>query len=124
MQFHGPNLAAIGVGTPIPMVNVQLKVNSAMHVEAITTTLCCASKRDAGKTRSNSKEALSPTSAATAVDIVPAAPHVGTATEVIACIAIPGPISPPHLVLPVVHPLGTPLIPKGALHPIGTTRML
>ena len=51
MQFPGRNLASISVGTPIQMVNVQQKVNSAMHVEAINTTLCCASKRDAGKTR-------------------------------------------------------------------------
>ena len=94
MQSPGQNLAAISVGTHIQMVNVQQKVNSATHVEAITTTLHCVSKRDAGKTRS-SEEAISPTSAATAVDIVPAAPHVGTAAEVIACVAIPGPILQP-----------------------------
>ena len=125
MQFHGPNLAAISVGTPIPMVNVQQKVNSAICVEAITTTLHCASKRDAGKTRSNLKEALSPTSAAAAVDVIPAAAHVGTATEVIAHVAISGPHpTAPHIVLPMVYPLGAPLIPKGNLHPTGTTRML
>ena len=39
---------------------------------AITTTLCCASKRDAGKT--SSEEALSPTSTYPAMDIAPAAP--------------------------------------------------
>ena len=107
------------------MVNVQQKVSSAMHVEVIITILHCASKRDAGKTRSNSEEALSPTNAATAMDIVPATPHIGTAAEVIACIAIPGPHpAAPHIVLPVVHPLGALLIPKGTLHPTGTTRML
>ena len=76
------------------MVNVQQKVNSTTRMEAITTTLHCASKRDAGKIRS-SEEALSPTSAATAVDVIPAAPHIGTATEVIAHVAIPGPSCSP-----------------------------
>ena len=124
MQSPIPSVAAISVGTPIQMVNVQQKVNSATHVEAITTTLCCASKRDAGKTRS-SKEALSLTSAATAVDIIPAAPHIGTAAEVIAHIPIAGPHpTAPHIVLPMVHCPGAPLIQKGAEHPTGTTRIL
>ena len=89
MQCPNPNLAAISVGSPFQMVYVQLKVNSAMHVEAITTTLHCASKMDTGKT--SSKEALSPASATPAVDITPAAPHVGITVEVIAHVAIPGP---------------------------------
>ena len=124
MQSPVPSLAAISVGAAIQMVNVQLKVNSAMNMEAITTTLHYASKGDAGKTTS-SEEALSPANAATAMDAIPAAPHVGTGAEVIACIAIPGPHpAAPHIVLPVVHHLGTPNVPKGALHPTGTTRML
>ena len=94
MQSPSQNLAALSVGTPIQMVNIQPKVNSAMSVEAITTTLHCASRRDAGKTRS-SEEALSPANAATAMDAIPAAPHVGTAAEVIADVAIPGPILQP-----------------------------
>ena len=121
IAFPGQNLAAKSVGTPIQMVNVQLKVNSAMHVEAITTTLCCASKRDAGKT--SNKEALSPASATTAVDVIPATPHIGTASDVIALLAIPGPHpTAPHIVLPMVHPLGAPHIPKGTLYPTDTTR--
>ena len=94
-----------------------------MHVVGITTTLCCASRRNASKT--SSEEATSPTSAIQAMDIVPATPHVGTGTEVIACIAIPGPQPPaPHVVHLVVHPLGDLHVPKGTPHPTGTTRML
>ena len=122
MQSPIPNLAAISVGAPIQMVNVQLKVNSAMCVEAIT--LPYASKGDAGKTTS-SEEALSPANAATAMDAVPAALHIGTDADVIAHVAMPGPHpAAPHIVLPVAYHLGTPHIPKGALHPTGTTRML
>ena len=59
------------------------------------TVLCQQSDADkTSKTRS-SKETLSPTSTATAMDIIPVAPHVGTAAEVIACIAIPDPIPQP-----------------------------
>ena len=124
MQYPIPNLAAISVGTPIQMVNVQLKVNSAMCVEATTTTLYYASKGDAGK-KTSREEALSPANSPTAMDTIPSAPHVGTGTEVIACIAIPGPhLAAPHIALSMVHHLGTPHVPKGALHPKGTTRML
>ena len=60
------------------------------------------------------------------MDGIPAAPHIGTAAEVIAHIAIPGPHpTDPHIVLPMVYPPGAPLVPKGTLHPTGiTTRML
>ena len=123
MQCPNPNLAAISVGTPIQMVNVQLKVSNAMHVVAITTTLHCASKRDVGKT--SSEEALSPTSASPAMDVAPAAPHVGTAIEAIAHAVIPGPhLAALHITHPMAHPIGTPHIPEGTLHPTGTARML
>ena len=93
-------------------------------VEAITTTLCYASKGDAGKTIS-SEEALSPANAVTAMDIAPAAPHMGTGAKVIACIAIPGPLpETPYVALPMAHHLGAPHIQKGTLHPTSTTRML
>ena len=102
------------------MVSVQPKVNSAMHVEAITTTLHYASKGD-----TSSKEALSPTNAVPAMDIAPATPHIGTSTKVIAHIVIPGPLpAAPHIALPMVHQSGAPHVPKGAIHPTHTTRML
>ena len=114
MQSPNPKFAAIRVGTPIQMVNVQPKVSS---VKAITTTLCYISKGDAGKTTS-CKEALSPTNAVTAMDVDPASPHVGTGAKVIAHVAIPGPHpTAPHIVLPVAHHLGGPHIPKGTLQP-------
>ena len=112
MQCPNPNLAVISVDVPIQMVSVQQKANSAMHVEVTTTTLHCASKRNAGKI--SSEEALCPTDAISAMDAAPAAPHVGTGTEAIAHVAIPGSHpAAPHIVLPMVHPLGTPYIPKG-----------
>ena len=55
------------------------KVSNAMHVEAITTTQCYASKGNAGKTTS-SAEALSLTNAVSAMDVTPAAPHIGKGT--------------------------------------------
>ena len=125
MQCQGHNQAAISVGTPIPMVNVQLKVNSATRVVAITTTLCCVKRRDAGNpSKTSNRESLSPANATPAMDATPAAPHVGTATEAIAHAVIPGPLpAVPHVVLPVEHPLGTTPVPKGALHPTGTSRI-
>ena len=125
MQCQGHNQAAISVGTPIPMVNVQLKVNSDMLAVAITTTLCCAKRRDAGNpSKTSSREALSPASATPAMDTTPATPHIGTATEAIACTVIQGPLpTAPHVVLPMAHPLGAPPIPKGTLHPTGTSRI-
>ena len=113
-------------GYPIPMVNVQLKVNSAMCAVAITTTLHCAKRRDTGNPgKISSREALSPASATPAMDAATATPHIGTTTAAIASTVIPGPLPAAlPIVLPVVHPLGTPPVPKGALHPTGTSRIL
>ena len=116
MQSLNPKFAAISVGIPILMVSVQPKVCNAMHVEAITTTQCYASKGDTGKTTS-SAEALSPTNTASAVDVTPAAPHAGTDAKVIACIVIPGPLpTAPHIALPMVHHPSTLHVPKGTVH--------
>ena len=105
------------------MVSDQQKANSAMCAVAITTTLHCASKRDPGKT--DSKEAISPTSTSQAMDITSSTPHVGTTAEAIACTVIPGPHpTAPHEDLPVAHPKGAPLIPKGTSHPTSTSRTL
>ena len=92
---------------------------------AVTTTLCCAKRRDAGNTsKTSSREALSPASATPAMDATPAAPHVGTTTEAIAHTVIAGPLPAAlHVVLPMVHSLGAPPIPKGTLHPTGTSRI-
>ena len=116
--------AAISVGTPIQIANVQLKVNSATHAMVSIIILLYVKRRDAGNPGRSSREALSPTSAITAVDITPAAPHVGTAAEAIVHAAIPGPLPTAlHVVLPMVHLLGTPHFPKSAQHPTGTTRI-
>ena len=86
--------------------------------------LLCAKRRDAGNPGRSSREALSPTSAAPAVDVMPAAPHVGTEAETMDHAAIPGPLPTVlHAVQPVVHPLSTPHVPKSAQPPTGTTRI-
>ena len=122
MKCPNLNFAAISVGTPIPMVSVQQKANNVMCAVATTTTLYCASKRNAGNPgKTDGEEATSQTSASQAMDVTPAIPHVGIATEAIACVVIPG----PHpTALPMVHPQGTPLIPKCAPHHPGTSRTL
>ena len=59
------------------------------------------------------------------MDIIPAAPLIGTAAEAIVHAVIPGPLPIAlHIVLPMAHPLGTPHIPKSAQHATGTTRTL
>ena len=84
--------AAISVGTPIQIVNVQPKVNNVMHAMVLIIILLCAKRRDAGNPDRSSREALSPTSTIPAVDVIPAAPHIGTATEAIVHAVIPGPL--------------------------------
>ena len=113
------------MGTPILRPNVLLKVSNGTRAVALIITLNCARRRDAGNPGKSSREALSPASAIPAMDAIPAAPHIGTATEAIDHAAIPGPLPAAlHIGLPVVHPLGAPPIPKGTLHPTGTTKIL
>ena len=80
MQCPSPK-AAISVGTPIQIVNVQLKVNNVMRAMVLIIILLCAKRRDAGNPGRSSREALSPTSAISAMDVTPATPHVGTALQ-------------------------------------------
>ena len=104
------------------MLNALPKVYNVMRAMVLIILLLCA-KRDAGNPGKSNREALSQASAIPAMDIIPATPHIGTATEVIAHAVIPGPLPAAlHIVLPMAHPLGTPHIPKGAHHPTGTTR--
>ena len=116
--------AALGVGTPIQMVNVQLKVNNATRAMVLIIILLCAKRRDAGNPGRSSREALSPTSAAPAMDVMPAAPHVGTEAETMDHTAIPGPLPAVlHVVQPMAHLLSTPHVPKSTQPPTGTTRI-
>ena len=47
--------AALSVGTPIQIVNVQLKVNNAMRAMVLITILLCAKRRDAGNSGRSSR---------------------------------------------------------------------
>ena len=117
--------AARSVGTPIQKVNALPKVCNVMHAMVLIILLLCAKRRDAGNPGKSSREALSPASTIPAMDIIPAAPHIGTTAEAIVHTVIPGPLPTAlHVVLYVAHPLGAPHIPKGAQHPTGTTRTL
>ena len=114
--------AAISVDTPIQIVNVQPKVNNVMCAMVLIILLLCSKRRDAHR---SSREALSPASTISAMDVIPVTPHVGTATEAIVHAVIPGPLPTVlHVVLPMAHPLGAPHISKGTQHPTGTTRTL
>ena len=84
--------AAISVGTPIQKVNVQQKVCSVMRAVVLIILLLCAKGRDTGNPGKSSREALCPTNTIPAMDIIPATPHIGTATEAIAHTVIPGPL--------------------------------
>ena len=117
--------AAISVGTPIQLLNVQPKVCNVLHAMVLIILLFCAKRRDAGNPGKSNRQALSPASTIPAMDIIPVAPHVGTAAEAIVHAVIPGPLPTAlHVVLPMAHPLGAPHIPKGVQHPTGTTRTL
>ena len=96
-----------------------------MHAMILIILLVCAKRRDAGNPGKSSREALSPTSAIPAMDVISATPHAGTAAEAMAHAVIPGPFPTAlHVVLPMAHPLDTSHIPKNTLHPTGTTRTL
>ena len=68
-----------------------------MHAMVLIILLLCAKRMDTGNPGKNSREALSPVSTIPAMDIIPAAPHVGTAAEAIAHAVIPGPLPQPFM---------------------------
>ena len=87
------------------------------------TALC--QKKGCSQPRQKQQRGFKPNKHYSAMDIIPATPHIGTTAEAIVYTAIPGPLPTAlHIVLPVAHPLGTPHVPKGAEHPTGTTRTL
>ena len=126
---HPPNITVRSVVTLISTPSVLPKVNSAMHVVGIITSLHSASREVNDRPSRPCKEAISLQDTVIAViaelHVVPATLHAGTAAIVLTIIALPGPHPTAlHIVLPIVHCPCALLDQIGTPHPIGTTRML